>query len=227
MSSALFPRFDQIGSAILSTKALSIGYNPSQPIGSDINIELQPGQTMALVGGNGSGKTTFLKTVAGLIEPCAGSVFICGKVPRTATREMAWLGQFHPANPLLPLRVRDLVRMAHFPRYGLVGKISVDDEAITDEALDFTGMKAYVKKTLGELSGGQRQKVFLAYVIARRAPLVLLDEPQQNLDGHGDGLVAEAMRLWNESGASVITATHDRHEALKFDQILHFPPETV
>ncbi len=210
------------GAALLEVSKVSIGYG-SLALASDISITMQAGQSLALVGGNGSGKTTFLSTVAGLIGALAGSVKILGHEPRHASKSLAWLGQFHPSNPLLPMRVRDLVRMAHFPNRGLFEAFDAHDEEVVQAALEFVGMEKKQKKTLGVLSGGERQKVYLAYVLARRAPLVLLDEPQQNLDSEGEDLLALASQAWKRVGTSVITATHDAHEARQCDWVIKFP----
>lgn len=211
---------------ILSCRQLRIGHD-GQPIVDQLSLELRPGETLALVGGNGSGKTTLLRTIGGLTEPLGGSLSVLGLPPREAGRHLAWLGQFHPTNPLLPLRVIDVVRMARFPERGLLKPLSATDRSLVDEALEFTGMTRFRRKPLGLLSGGQRQKVFLAYVVARQAALILLDEPLQNLDKEGDALVAEAIRRWKASGSAVVVATHDPHEAGRANLLLSLPDGTL
>lgn len=210
------------GAAALACRGLAIGYPGQAPLMAGVDLSLAPGRTLALVGGNGSGKTTFLKTVAGLLPPLSGQLEVLGGPARAASVRVAWLGQFHPANPLLPLRVRDVVRMAHFPRVGLLGRIGADLERVTDAALEFVGLADKRKSILGTLSGGQRQRVFIAYAIARRAPLVLLDEPQQNLDDAGGDLVKRALERWRAAGAALVMATHDRHDAQAAEHVLQF-----
>lgn len=219
--SGLFPPLESRPGPILQVRNLAVGYS-GETIASGLNLDLGAGQTVALIGGNGSGKTTFLKTIAGLLPPLSGQVTLCGLPPQKAGKHLGWLGQFHPANPLLSLRVGDIVRMAHFPERGLLQRLTKEDEALVKEALEFVGMAAWFKKPVGELSGGQRQKVFLAYVLVRRAPLILLDEPLQNLDDQGSLLVAEASRLWKASGRAIAVATHDSDEAHRCDQSLTF-----
>jgi len=218
---SLFPVFDHSDNPVLELCKLSAGYD-GVPVSCDLELTLSGGQVLALVGGNGSGKTTLLKTIAGLVPPVSGSILIRGKSPREASRSIAWLGQFHPSNPMLPLRVRDVVRMARYPERGLLQRLRSEDEDTVDEALDYVGMQKARNKTLGLLSGGQRQRVFLAYALARLAPLVLLDEPRQNLDERGDQLVADATEHWRKAGTAVVTATHDPTEAAHADQVLRF-----
>jgi ABC-type Mn2+/Zn2+ transport system ATPase subunit len=210
----------------LAFRGLDIGHD-GQTLVRQLCLELPAGRTLVLTGGNGAGKTTLLRTIAGLIEPTAGSVSVFGRPAREASQQLAWLGQFHPANPLLPLRVRDVVRLARFPGRGLFRALGPADERAVDEALEFVGMAGLGKRTLGRLSGGQRQKVFLAYVLARQARLVLLDEPVQNLDQAGATLVGEAIRRWQAEGATIVMATHDPHEAGRADLVMNLPAAMV
>ncbi len=203
----------------LSAKGLSIGHE-KRPVVSGIDFELDAGSSLALVGGNGSGKTTMLRTLAGLIPPLSGTVRVLGTEPSAAVRRVAWLGQFQNTNPLLPLRARDVVRMAFYPGRGLWGTIGRDDENAVDEALAFFGASAFAKKPISELSGGQRQRVYLAYVLARRAELVLMDEPLSNLDVIGMDLYAHTLENWKAKGTTVVVATHSAEDAAACDRTL-------
>lgn len=209
---------------VLRADRLSIGHD-QRPVVSDLSFVLEAGQSLALVGGNGSGKTTLLRTVAGLLTPLAGTITVLGTTPAAATKRMAWLGQFQNTNPLLPLRARDVVRMARYPERGLWGRLTTEDEAEVDAALAFFGATAFAKRPISDLSGGQRQRVYLAYVAARRAELVLLDEPLSNLDAGGMDLYAEAVAAWKRAGASILVATHNLEDAAACDQALVLGPE--
>ena len=203
----------------LSARGLTIGHE-KRPVVSGLTFDLDVGSTLALVGGNGSGKTTLLRTLAGLIPALAGSVRVLGSEPSGAVRRIAWLGQFQNTNPLLPLRARDVVRMAFYPDRGLWGTIGQDDENAVDAALEFFGAAGFARKPISELSGGQRQRVYLAYVTARRAALVLMDEPLSNLDGGGMDLYAQAVDRWKQQGVTVIVATHSVEDAAASDRTL-------
>jgi ABC-type Mn2+/Zn2+ transport system ATPase subunit len=205
----------------LSASGLSIGHE-KRPVVSGLDFALDAGSSLALVGGNGSGKTTMLRTLAGLIPPLAGTVRVLGTEPSAAVRRVAWLGQFQNTNPLLPLRARDVVRMAFYPGRGLWGTIGRDDERAVDDALVTFGASSFAKKPISELSGGQRQRVYLAYVLARRAELVLLDEPLSNLDVGGMDLYAQAVERWKNEGTTVVVATHSAEDAAACDRTLVF-----
>jgi ABC-type Mn2+/Zn2+ transport system ATPase subunit len=209
---------------VLGAEALAIGHEKKVVV-PNLSFSLEAGQSLALVGGNGSGKTTLLRTIAGLLPPLGGTIQVLGTSPGRAARRLAWLGQFQTTNPLLPLRARDVVRMAFFPDRGLWGRLTAGDETLVEEALAFFGADRFAKKPISELSGGQRQRVYLAYVLARRADLVLLDEPLSNLDGGGMDLYGQAIDRWKASGTSVVVATHNLEDAAACDRALVFGPE--
>lgn len=208
----------------LSATTLSIGHE-KRPVVEGLTFSIAQGASLALVGGNGSGKTTLLRTLAGLLPPLHGTLAVLGTSPSNASKRMAWLGQFQATNPLLPLRARDVVRMAFYPDRGLWGTITTADEAQIDAALSFFEADGFAKKPISELSGGQRQRVYLAYVAARRADLVLLDEPLSNLDAGGMDLYSRAVDTWKAAGATVIVATHNLEDAEACDQALVLGPD--
>ncbi len=212
------------GGPALRALALSIGHE-KRPVVEGLSFEVAAGSTLALVGGNGSGKTTLLRTFAGLLPPLAGSVQVLGTTPAAATRRLAWLGQFQTTNPLLPLRARDVVRMAFYPDRGLWQRLSLEDEGVVDRALAYFGAEVFAKKPISDLSGGQRQRVYLAYVLARRAELVLMDEPLSNLDAGGMDLYAQALERFRAEGATVVVATHNLEDAAACDNALVLGPE--
>lgn len=208
---------------VLTTEALAIGHE-KRTVVEGLTFTLEAGSTLALVGGNGSGKTTLLRTIAGLLPPLGGSLTVLGGTPAAAARRLAWLGQFQNTNPLLPLRARDVVRMAFYPDRGLLSRLTADDEGVIDQALAFFEADGFAKKPISELSGGQRQRVYLAYVAARRADLVLMDEPLSSLDAGGMDLYARAVDLLKERGASLVVATHNLEDAAGCDKALVLGP---
>ncbi len=196
----------------VAARGLGVGYQ-GEPVVADISLRLEPGQVLALVGSNGSGKSTLLKTVAGLLAPVAGELEVLGGRPLASPGRVAYLGQFHPSSFMLPLRARDVVRMARFAAHGLFGRLTRDDERAVQEAMAVMGVLDLAQAPLNALSGGQRQRVFLAQAFAREADLILLDEPAANLDGAARGIYRRFLRELAAAGRSVIIATHDIEEA--------------
>jgi ABC-type Mn2+/Zn2+ transport system ATPase subunit len=192
----------------LAARGLAVGY-ASEAVLEALDFSLERGSTLALVGANGSGKSTLLKAIAGLIVPLRGSLSVLGGEPLAAPARVAYLGQFHPSGFVLPLRASEVVRMGRFAALGLFGKFGAEDEAAVAEAIEAVGLGGLAETPLNELSGGQRQRVFIAQALARRAELLLLDEPEANLDAASR---ATSRRLFGEAvarGASAVIATHD------------------
>jgi len=208
----------------LLAENLCIGHD-RRTVVSDLSFRLPLGESLALIGGNGSGKTTLLRTLAGLLPPLSGRLEILGDGPAVAAHQLAWLGQFQNTNPLLPLRARDVVRMAFFSERGLWGKIRADDEARIDEALAFFQADDFAKRPISELSGGQRQRVYLSYVLVRNAKIVLLDEPLSNLDAGGMELYNQAMEQMKARGSTIVVATHNLEDAATCDKALALGPQ--
>jgi ABC-type Mn2+/Zn2+ transport system ATPase subunit len=201
---------------ILSAARLAIGY-ARHPVVSDIAFDLSGGATLALVGVNGSGKSTLLKTIAGLLPSVDGTLAVFGEQPGRAPARVAYLSQFHAHDTMLPLRVVDIVRMARFASLGLLGRAGSDDERLVRRSLERMGVADLAAAPLSSLSGGQRQRVFIAQALARNADLLLMDEPETNLDAEGKQRYREAVQDITGRGGAVVIATHDIKEATRCD----------
>jgi ABC-type Mn2+/Zn2+ transport system ATPase subunit len=200
----------------VEARALSAGY-ASESILSGLSFVLKRGETLALVGANGSGKSTLLKTMAGLQKPLAGGLKVLGGPPLGSPARVAYLGQFHPAGIALPLRASEVVRMGRFAARGLLGKLGPEDEEAVREAIESMGIADIAEKPLNAMSGGQRQRVFIAQALARRAELLLLDEPEANLDAAARAKVRSLFSEAVSRGASAVIATHDIEAAAACD----------
>jgi ABC-type Mn2+/Zn2+ transport system ATPase subunit len=204
---------------VLAARGLGVGYH-GETVVADIDLRLEPGQLLALVGSNGSGKSTLLKTIAGLLAPTAGSLEVFGAAPLASPQRVAYLGQFHPASFMLPLRVHDVVRMARFARRGLLGRLTAEDERAVQEAMTAMNIRELAHAPLNALSGGQRQRVFLAQAFARQADLILMDEPAANLDTGSRDIYRRLLKALAAVGRSAVVATHDVDEAAGCDLTL-------
>lgn len=206
-------------SAALVARALSVGYG-AEPVVPGIELELAPGRTLALVGTNGSGKSTFLRTAAGLLAPVAGRLAVLGSPPGSSPSRVGYLSQFRTHDLLLPIRAGDVVRMGRFAGKGLLRRLDDADRAAVDEALARMGIEDLSGMPLRELSGGQQQRVAIAQTLARRADLVLLDEPTAGLDAGGRELLNDAVEAERARGAAVVLATHDIGDAMRCDLVM-------
>jgi ABC-type Mn2+/Zn2+ transport system ATPase subunit len=198
--------------AVLSCQALSVGY-AAEPVVEGIGLDLAPGRTLALVGVNGSGKSTFLKTIIGTLKPLSGSITVFGGAPGRSPARVAFLSQFHKSESILPFRAIDIVRMARYSSLGLLGRTGQRDEELVRAAMETMGVTELANEPLHSLSGGQRQRVFLAQALARDAELLLLDEPTTNLDAAGTASYQAAVKAAVRAGRTAVIATHDIEDA--------------
>ena len=203
----------------ITLKEVSIGYEGTSVV-SGITLTLPQGASLALVGSNGSGKSTFLKTMAGLLPALKGSVDVLGDKPGLQPLRISYHGQSHPNSFLLPLRSIDVVRMARFPARGLLRRLTKEDEHIVKESLSYMNALEFSEKPVNALSGGQIQRVFLAHTLARKADLLLLDEPTAGLDVNGAELFEKLIYRFKTEGKTLLVATHSIKEASQCDYVL-------
>lgn len=204
---------------VVRAAGLAVGY-AGRAVVAGLDLAVGPGSVLALVGTNGSGKSTLLKTIAGLIPPVSGEVEVLGGAPGTQAQRLAYLGQFHRGSFVLPLRARQVVRMGRYANHGLLGRLGPVDEDLVDEAMARTGVSDLAARPLAELSGGQQRRTYLAQVLARRADLLVLDEPTAGIDAGGREVYEQAVAEERARGATVVVATHDIGDAQRADVVV-------
>ncbi|HEX9012420.1 MAG TPA: metal ABC transporter ATP-binding protein [Anaerolineaceae bacterium] len=213
-------------SACVEARGLDIGYG-GEVIVPGVSFELSCGQALALVGINGSGKSTLLKTIVGLLRPLAGEIRVLGGRPGEVPGRIAYLSQFHSSGFILPLRVVDIVRMGRFAEKGLFGRMTHEDESIVDDALRRMGIANLKDAPLRLLSGGQQQRAYIAQALARRADLLVLDEPTSSLDAGGREIFLRVLQEELDRGAMAVIATHDIQQASGCAQVMLLAREVV
>lgn len=198
--------------ASIHASSLAIGYG-KRPVVDNITFTMQPGELLVLIGTNGSGKSTLLKTLAGLIEPMDGHVTLLGSAPGKLPTQVAYLPQHPVSSHTLPLCVQDVVGMGRFAHLGLFNRSTKNDRSIVLESMKRTGIDGQANLSIRDLSGGQQQRTHLAQVLARRAEVLLLDEPTAGLDLNGRQAVTELIATERARGVTVILATHELADA--------------
>lgn len=200
----------------LSVSGLSVGYD-GKVVAGGLTAEFRGGSLTCLVGRNGTGKTTLLRTLAGFMPPIAGSVELAvdgGRcdVWRCSRQRLARLVAvvLTEKADLANISVGEVVAMGRMPYTNFFGSLGSRDRRIVAEALEATGMTAFADRDFCRLSDGERQKVMMARALAQQTPVVLLDEPTAFLDFPTKReTMAMLARMAEDMGKIVIASTHD------------------
>jgi zinc transport system ATP-binding protein len=185
----------------------------AQPVLKGVDLRVEGGTTLGLIGPNGGGKTTLIRLLLGLLEPTAGTIRIGGLSPRQAIRRgdvVGYLPQNAQPAPAFPLSARQVVRLGLSGKTGVLRGYAKDDLTFADSLLDRVGVADVADKPVGSLSGGQLQRVYIARALAPRPKLLLLDEPTTGIDRPGQQRFIEFVQgLKNELGLTVVFVSHD------------------
>lgn len=197
--------------ASLSVRDVTVTY-PSGVTGlKDASFELGPGTICGLVGVNGSGKSTLFKAIMGFVQPSRGEVRIAGLPVSQALKRgyVAYVPQSEDVDWNFPVLVEDVVMMGRYGHMNFLRIPSAIDKRKVDEALEQVDMTHYRHHQIGELSGGQKKRVFLARALAQEACVILLDEPFTGVDVHTETAIVELLRQLRASGHLMLVSTHN------------------
>ena len=208
---------------MIELQHLMVGYG-DRAVLSDINQSLTPGQMVCLLGSNGVGKSTLLRTLAGFIPPLSGRVLLQGRDLLSfslSERSRAVSVVLTERVGVQYMKVADLVGMGRSPYTGFFGTLSKEDRTIVNEAIEMVGITDLAERTIDTLSDGERQKVMLAKALAQQTPIILLDEPTAFLDFHAKACTLRLMqRLAHETDKTIFLSTHDVEMALRLSDAL-------
>jgi zinc/manganese transport system ATP-binding protein len=187
---------------------------------------IAPGEFIAIVGPNGAGKSTLLHLLLGFMQPSEGSVRVLGQTPGRSNRQIGYVPQRRTLDADLPIRGRDLVMLGlDGPRWGfsLPGPARRRQHTQVAEAIASVEATAYANRTIGQLSGGELQRLLLAQALVAQPRLLFLDEPLASLDLRSQvGIVQLTARLARERGLTVLLVTHDINPLLPVvDRVLY------
>ncbi|MGE7953288.1 ABC transporter ATP-binding protein [Lysinibacillus xylanilyticus] len=203
----------------LLTKDLTIGYS-NQVIVDKLNVSIPNQKITALVGANGSGKSTILKTMARVLSPLTGHVLLDGElIFSKSTKEVAKKLAILPQNPIAPdgLTVHELVSYGRYPHQKGFGSLTREDRKIVNWAIEVTGMFEFYDRPVDQLSGGQRQRAWIAMALAQQTDILFLDEPTTFLDmAHQLEVLKLLKRLNEEQQRTIIMVVHDLTHATRY-----------
>lgn len=202
---------------------LSVTYPNGMTAVRDASFALDPGTICALVGVNGSGKSTVFKAIMGFVRPSAGTVRLTGLPVAQALKRniVAYVPQSEEVDWNFPVLVEDVVMMGRYGHMNLLRIASRDDRRKVDAALERVGMTAFRRRQIGELSGGQKKRVFLARALAQEGRIILLDEPFTGVDVTTEAAIVALLRDLRDAGHVMLVSTHNLGSVPDFcDQVV-------
>ena len=203
---------------MLNTSKLSIGYG-TKTLLAGLNLQLHKGELVCLIGRNGCGKSTLIRTLAMLQPAQSGEVFIDGKsIKKLSAQERAKLVSvvLTERTDTGMMHVGELVALGRYPHTDLFGKLTAEDEQIIDSALEAVSLADKKQNLVAELSDGERQKAMIAKAVTQDAPIIILDEPTSHLDVPNRIEIMSLMRrLAKEMNKAVLLSTHEPDLALQ------------
>jgi zinc transport system ATP-binding protein len=192
---------------------LDFAYGDGQPVLTGVDLRVESGTTLGLIGPNGGGKTTLIRLLLGLLQPTRGTIRVAGLAPKQAIRRgdvMGYLPQSPRPAPNFPLSARQAVRLGLAGKTGMLRPYAREDLDFADSLLERVGVADVADKPVASLSGGQLQRVYIARALAPRPRLLLLDEPTTGIDRPGQQRFIEFVQsLKNDLGLTVVFVSHD------------------
>ena len=188
-------------------KGVSFSFD-GPPVLDSVDLDVAANEFLGVVGPNGSGKTTLIKLILGLLRPDSGEISVLGGKPRDARRELGYVPQFARFPRTFPIDVMNTVLMGRLGRSRSLGAYTSEDKKIARDAMHTTGVSDLARRYIGELSGGQLQRVLIARALATEPKILLLDEPTSNVDIRGEEDIFKLLADLRERMA-VIVVSHD------------------
>ncbi len=205
-----------VAPVLLTVDGLTVSYN-GDPAIENVGFEVRSGERVAVIGPNGAGKSTLFQALLGLLQPRSGSVKFTG-IDR---EHIGYVPQSEGIQWDFPVTVRDVVMMGRTRRIGWFRFPGKSDAQAVSDALARVGMSGFVQRQVGELSGGQRRRVFIARALAQEAQMLVLDEPFSGVDVQAQRELMDVLDQLNHEGLTILLSTHDLDLAYnRFDKVL-------
>lgn len=196
--------------AALDVRGLKVSYGDNVAL-DGLSLIAEPGLVHGLIGMNGSGKSTFFKSLVGLVRVDAGSISVFGENAARARRN-GWIA-YAPQNEDIdwdfPISVREVVMMGRYGHMGIARRAKPEDHAAVDAALERVELTDLAERQIGALSGGQRKRAFVARGLAQGAQILLLDEPFAGVDKRSEKTITTLLRELAAEGRTIVVSTHD------------------
>ncbi len=222
----------------ICASGVTVSYRNGVTALRDASFMIPRGTITGLVGVNGSGKSTLFKAIMGFVPAASGTIRLLGKPVAEALRQnlVAYVPQAEEVDWTFPVLVEDVVMMGRYGHMGFLRRPTARDRAKVAEALARVGMSDLTRRQIGELSGGQRKRVFLARALAQEGQIILLDEPFTGVDVKTEEQIITLLRELRDEGRVMLVSTHnlgsvpdfcDRTVLVKGTVLAYGPTETI
>lgn len=192
----------------ITVENLQVNYHQQVALES-VSVELPAGKITGIIGPNGSGKTTFLKAVLGIVTPVTGSVRFFGETLDKVRQQVAYVPQRESVDWDFPISVYDVVSMGRLNPKKWWQRVGSEDLRIIQDALAQVNLTELQHRQIGQLSGGQQQRVFLARALAQQASLIVMDEPFVGVDVASQDAILKVLQTLRDAGKSIVIVHHD------------------
>ncbi|MBC1628889.1 metal ABC transporter ATP-binding protein, partial [Listeria welshimeri] len=204
----------------MKIQGLTIAYKQKVAI-DNVTLQIASGKLTGIVGPNGAGKSTLLKGMMGLIPREEGQVTLEDKPLSYWRKKIAYVPQRSEVDLTFPITVFDMVLLGTYPALGLIKRPGKKEKQLALDALEQVEMTGFLKRQIGELSGGQLQRVFIARALAQHAEIFFLDEPFAGIDMTSEALIMKLLKKLRDNGKTIVVVHHDFHKvAAYFDDII-------
>ncbi|MFD1431666.1 metal ABC transporter ATP-binding protein [Lacticaseibacillus yichunensis] len=209
---------------MLRVKGLSAAYEGT-PIFSDVSVDFAPGKITGIIGPNGAGKSTLIKNMLNLVKPVNGYADFNGVPLVKQAASVAYIEQRAEIDLTFPIDVLDVIVMGTYPKLGWFKVPGKTQRAQAKAALSKVGLSDFAHRQIGNLSGGQLQRVFVARAIVQEAPLVFMDEPFVGIDMQSEAEIIRILKEWRAAGKTIVVVHHDLNKVSQyFDELVIMSP---
>lgn len=199
----------------IEIEQLSVAYQDKIAL-QNISLNLTSGSITGIIGPNGAGKSTLIKSIVGLIKKESGVVKVDGKPLDDFRKRIAYVEQRSAIDLTFPIRVSEVVLLGTYPKLGLFKRPGKKEKQEVQECLAKVQMTEFADRQIGNLSGGQLQRVFIARALAQDAEIIFLDEPFVGIDMVSEKLIVDLLKELKEAGKMIVIVHHDLHRTREY-----------
>ncbi|AVK62654.1 manganese ABC transporter ATP-binding protein [Lactobacillus sp. CBA3606] len=200
---------------MLVVKNLTVAYDDT-PVFTDVAVNFNTGKITGIIGPNGAGKSTLIKAMLGLIKVKQGTATVDGQPLKQLRQKVAYVEQRKELDLTFPINVFEVVLTGTYGRLGLFKSPGKAERQASQAALAQVDLTAFAKRQIGNLSGGQLQRVFVARAIVQQAELIILDEPFVGIDLQSETAIMAILKQWRDQGKTIIVVHHDLNKVSRY-----------